>query len=148
MGARDTLRLEAGLALYGNDLDETTSPVEANLTWTMPKRRREDRRFLGASRILSEFTDGPSRRRVGIRPEGRRPVRDGAVLRTIEGGAAGVVTSGGYGPSVEGPVAMAYVGTDLANVGQQLIADVRGTDVSVTVADLPFSPHNYHRGAS
>ena len=148
LGARDTLRLEAGLALYGNDLDETTSPVEANLTWTMPKRRREDARFLGAKRILTEFADGPSRRRVGIRPDGRRPVRDGALLQTLDGAPAGVVTSGGYGPSIEGPVAMGYVATDLATTGQQLIANVRGTDVPVAVADLPFSPHNYNRGAS
>jgi aminomethyltransferase len=147
LGARDTLRLEAGLALYGNDLDETTTPVEADLTWTMPKRRREDARFLGAERILAEYRDGPSRRRVGLRPVGRRPVRDGTQLRTSDGEPAGVVSSGGYGPTAEGPVAMGYVPTELATDGQVLIADVRGNDVEVHVAPLPFTPHRYHRGS-
>ena len=147
LGARDTLRLEAGLALYGNDLDETTSPVEADLVWTMPKRRREDGRFLGAERILAEHRDGPSRRRVGLRPVGKRPVRDGTALRTTEDQPAGVVTSGGYGPTVEGPVAMGYVATELAEDGQVLVADVRGNDVEVHVAPLPFTPHRYHRGS-
>lgn len=146
LGARDTLRLEAGLALYGHDLDETTSPVEADLVWTMPKRRREDARFPGAERILAEHADGPSRRRVGLRPEGRRPVRDGTALRTAAGEPAGTVTSGGYGPTVGAPVAMGYVPTDLATEGQTLLADVRGTDVEVRVAALPFTPHRYHRG--
>ena len=147
LGARDTLRLEAGLALYGNDLDETTSPVEADLTWTMPKRRREDARFLGSARILAEHQDGPSRLRVGLRPVGKRPVRDGTALRTADGEPAGVVTSGGYGPTVEGPVAMGYVAAGLADEGRELVADVRGNDVEVHVAALPFAPHHYHRGS-
>jgi aminomethyltransferase len=147
LGARDSLRLEAGLALYGNDLDETTSPVEADLTWTMPKRRREDRRFLGADRIMTDYEQGPSRRRVGLRPVGKRPVRDGTPLRTTDGQSAGVVTSGGYGPTVEGPVAMGYVPTELATDGQVLVADVRGNDVEIHVAPLPFTPHHYHRGS-
>ena len=147
LGARDTLRLEAGLALYGNDLDETTSPVEADLVWTMPKRRREDGRFLGAERILAEHRDGPSRRRVGLRPVGKRPVRDGTALRTTDGRPAGVVTSGGYGPTVAGPVAMGYVAAALAEDGQVLVADVRGNDVEVHVAPLPFAPHRYYRGS-
>lgn len=147
LGARDTLRLEAGLALYGNDLDETTSPVEADLVWTMPKRRREDARFAGSTKILADYETGTTRKRVGLRPEGRRPVRDGSALRTEGGDPAGVVTSGGYGPTVEGPVAMGYVPTQLAEIGQRLIADVRGTDVEIIVADLPFTPHHYHRGS-
>ncbi|MGI9614480.1 MAG: glycine cleavage system aminomethyltransferase GcvT [Acidimicrobiales bacterium] len=147
LGARDTLRLEAGLALYGNDLDETTSPVEADLVWTMPKRRREDGRFLGAERILDEHRNGPTRRRVGLRPVGKRPVRDGTALRTADGQPAGAVTSGGYGPTLEGPVAMGYVATALAEDGQVLVADVRGNDVEVHVAPLPFTPHRYHRGS-
>ncbi len=147
LGARDTLRLEAGLALYGHDLDETTSPVEADLVWTMPKRRREDRRFLGAERIMADYENGPSRKRVGLRPTGRRPVRDETALRTADGSPAGVITSGGYGPTVEGPVAMGYVPTELADDGQALIADVRGKDVEIHVAPLPFAPHNYHRGS-
>ncbi len=147
LGARDTLRLEAGLPLYGNDLDEGTSPIEAGLAWTVPKRRRADARFPGAERILAELADGPPRRRVGLQPAGRRPVRDGAALRTADGDPAGRVSSGGFGPTVDRPVAMGYVRADLATPGTPLVADVRGADVDVTVADLPFTPHNYHRGA-
>lgn len=147
LGARDTLRLEAGLALYGNDLDETTTPVEADLVWTMPKRRREDRRFLGSERIMADYDNGPARKRVGLKPSGRRPVRDGTMLRTAEDASAGIITSGGYGPTVEGPVAMGYVPIELAVDGQPLIADVRGNDVEIHVAPLPFAPHHYHRGS-
>jgi aminomethyltransferase len=146
LGARDTLRLEAGLALYGHDLDEATSPIEAGLAWTVPKRRREEGGFAGAERILHEHDHGPSRKRVGLRPQGRRPVRDGSELRAPSGQPAGTVTSGGYGPTVGAPVAMGYVGAELAEPGQLLLADVRGSTVEVTVAALPFTPHNYHRG--
>jgi aminomethyltransferase len=150
LGARDTLRLEAGLSLYGNDLDETTSPVEADLVWTMPKRRREAGDFPGATRIQSELADAPSRVRVGIQPEGKRPVRDGATLRpagTDAGAAVGVVSSGGFGPTVDRPVAMGFVPPALAEVGTELVADVRGKDVSCSVCPLPFTPHRYQRGA-
>ncbi len=146
LGARDALRLEAGLCLYGNDLDETISPVEADLVWTMPKRRREAGDFLGSERILAELADGPSRTRVGLAPEGKRPVRDGATLRTLDGETIGIVTSGGYGPTVERPVAMGYVPPERSTVGTTLIADVRGNDVPCVVADLPFAPHRYVRG--
>lgn len=146
LGARDTLRLEAGLALYGNDLDETTSPIEADLAWTVPKRRRADARFPGAERILHELEHGPPRRRVGLRPAGRRPVRDGATLRTVDGEDAGVVTSGGYGPTVGGPVAMGYVASGFDDVGRVLISEVRGSEVELIVSELPFAPHRYHRG--
>ncbi len=147
LGARDALRLEAGLCLYGNDLDETISPVEANLVWSMPKRRREAGDFLGGQRVLDELAHGPSRVRVGLAPEGKRPVRDGAALRTPEGEAVGDVTSGGHGPTVERPVAMAYVPPLFADVGTRLIADVRGNDIPCVVAELPFIPHRYVRGA-
>jgi aminomethyltransferase len=145
LGARDTLRLEAGLCLYGNDLDETISPVEADLVWTMPKRRREAGDFPGSARILAELADGPSRVRVGLQPEGKRPVRDGAALRTPDGSEAGVTSSGGFGPSVERPVAMGFVPPALAEAGTALVADVRGKDVNCTVAPLPFAPHRYKR---
>ena len=147
LGARDALRLEAGLCLYGNDLDETTSPVEANLVWSMPKRRREAGDFPGGERILDELANGPSRIRVGLSPEGKRPVRDGAALRTPDGQPVGVVTSGGHGPTVERPVAMGYVPPALAAIGTRLIADVRGKDIPCVVVDLPFTPHRYVRGA-
>lgn len=152
LGARDTLRLEAGLCLYGNDLDETTSPVEADLVWTMPKRRREAGDFPGGARIQAELADRPNRIRVGIQPEGRRPVREGAALRPATDGAdggpsCGTVTSGGFGPSVDRPVAMGYVTPDQAADGTALVADVRGKDVACTVAPLPFFPHRFKRGA-
>ncbi|MFT7597862.1 MAG: aminomethyltransferase [Acidimicrobiales bacterium] len=145
LGARDTLRLEAGLCLYGNDLDETINPVEADLVWTMPKRRREAKDFPGADRIMHDYENGATRRRVGLAAEGRRPVRDHTELRTRDGEPAGIVTSGGYGPTVERPVAMGYVVTDHAHIGTNLVADVRGTDVPVTVVELPFAPHGYRR---
>lgn len=140
LGARDTLRLEAGLCLYGNDLDETTSPVEAGLAWTIQKRRREEGGFLGADRILAELGDGPARLRVGIGAEGRRPVRPPAPLRSADGAEVGVVTSGTFGPSVGAPVAMGYVSPAASEPGTALVADVRGSDVACTVAALPFVP--------
>lgn len=145
LGARDTLRLEASLCLYGNDLSETISPVEADLRWTMPKRRREAKDFPGADIIMNQYENGPDRIRVGLRAEGRRPVRDHTSLKTLDGEAAGEVSSGGYGPTVEHPVAMGYVPPSLATVGTKLIADVRGSDVTMTVVDLPFVAHNYRR---
>jgi aminomethyltransferase len=146
LGARDTLRLEAGLCLYGHDLDESTTPVEADLGWSIQARRRRDGGFPGAEVVLAQLADGPPRRRVGLAPEGRRPVRDHAPLRTTDGRPAGAVTSGGFGPTVGRPVAMGYVPTALAEVGTRLVAEVRGAEVPVTVAELPFTPHRYHRG--
>jgi aminomethyltransferase len=146
LGARDTLRLEAGLCLYGNDLNETISPVEADLRWAIPKRRREARDFPGADRILDEWENGPKRIRVGLSAEGKRPIRDGATLTTEDGSDAGIVTSGGYGPTVEAPVAMALVPPSLSAVSTRLIANVRGKEVACVVADLPFAPHRYFRG--
>ena len=149
LGARDTLRLEAGLCLYGNDLDEDTSPVEADLVWSMPKRRREAGDFLGAARVQAELADGPSRIRVGIQPEGKRPVRDGAAIHSSEDldtEAVGMVSSGGFGPTVDRPVAMGYVPPDKAAIGTRFAADVRGKPVACTVAELPFAPHRFHRG--
>lgn len=138
LGARDTLRLEAGLCLYGNDLDEATSPVEADLRWTIPKRRREAADFPGAQRILDEWDNGPRRIRIGLQPLGRRPVRDHATLRLRGGHTVGTVTSGGFGPSVEAPVAMGYVAPSAAAVGTELTADVRGRPVSWP--NCPSSP--------
>jgi aminomethyltransferase len=145
LGARDSLRLEAGLCLYGHDIDETTSPIEAGLTWSIQKRRREEGGFPGAGRVRRELSEGPSRRRIGLRPEGRAPVREGAAIRTKSGETVGRVTSGGFGPSVGAPIAMGYVVTALAEPGTELILDLRGKDVAARVAPLPFSPHRYHR---
>lgn len=144
LGARDTLRLEAGLCLYGNDLDETTSPVEADLVWSMPKRRRDAGDFPGGDRIKAELAGGVGRVRVGLAPTGKRPVRDGAIL-SVDDEPIGLVSSGGFGPTVERPVAMGYVHPDHAAGGTQLSADVRGTAHDVVVADLPFTPSGYRR---
>ncbi|MFV0525266.1 MAG: glycine cleavage system aminomethyltransferase GcvT [Acidimicrobiales bacterium] len=146
LGARDTLRLEAGLPLYGHDLDETTSPVEAGLTWTIPKRRRLEGGFPGVERIIRELADGPARIRVGLRAEGRRPVRDDAPVVDEAGRAVGLVTSGGYGPTVGGPVAMGYLSPELADPGRSLAAPIRSARVPIEVTALPFVPHRYHRG--
>ena len=151
LGARDSLRLEAGLCLYGSDLDPTTSPVEASLLWAMQKARRAGGAraggFPGAGRILDELANGASRRRVGLLPEGRAPVRGGAPIFAGEGDASpvGTVTSGAFGPNLGGPMAMGYVPGDLAATGTQLFAEVRGKKLPVTVAAMPFVKSNYKR---
>src|SRR5437899_3089173 len=108
LGARDSLRLEAGLCLYGHDIDTTTSPVEAALTWSIGKRRREQGGFPGTERVQAELRDGAKRLRVGIKPDGRAPAREGTEIRSAEGATIGVVSSGGFGPTVNGPVSMGY----------------------------------------
>ncbi|MEM6662990.1 MAG: glycine cleavage system aminomethyltransferase GcvT [Pseudomonadota bacterium] len=149
LGARDSLRLEAGLCLYGNDIDRETSPVEAGLTWAIQKvRRRGGEReggFPGAERILKELADGPSRRLVGLKPEGRAPVRAGATLHVGDGPEIGHVTSGVFGPTVEGPVAMGYVAAGHAAEGTALTAEVRGKRLPLTVQKLPFITPGYKR---
>jgi aminomethyltransferase len=145
LGARDSLRLEAGLCLYGHELDETTSPVEADLTWSIQKRRRLEGGFPGAERLQREWAKGPDRVRVGLIPEGRSPVREGAVIRDTAGTPVGIVTSGGFGPTVAGPIAMGYLPPALARPGSTALVDLRGKDVTVRVAALPFTPHRYHR---
>ena len=145
LGARDTLRLEAGLCLYGHDIDETTSPIEAGLTWTISKRRREAADFPGAARILGEIQDDVSRKRVGILPEGRAPAREGTIIHGPDDAEVGVITSGGFGPSVGGPVAMGYVPSGLAAAGSDLTLAVRKNKVPAKVVKMPFQPHRYHR---
>lgn len=149
LGARDSLRLEAGLCLYGHDIDTTTSPVEADLTWAIQKARRAGGAraggFPGAARILGELAEGPSRLRVGLSPEGRAPMREGTPLFTADGQEAGRVTSGGFGPSVAAPVAMGYVLRQHGAAGTALLGEVRGKRLPVTVTDLPFHPTRYKR---
>lgn len=147
LGARDSLRLEAGLCLYGHDIDETTTPIEAGLVWAVGKRRRESADFPGAQTILGQLNEGPGRRRVGLQPEGRAPVREGALIRNSAGAETGLVTSGGFGPTVGGPVAMGYVATADAVAGTELSIELRGRTVAATVADLPFVPANYKRAS-
>jgi aminomethyltransferase len=146
LGARDSLRLEAGLCLYGHDMDTGVTPVEANLSWAIQKSRR-DGGFAGDKVILPQLADGPARLRVGLLPDGRAPMREGVELfETADGGAAiGHVTSGGFGPSVEAPIAMGYVPTVLAATGTQLWGEVRGKRLPVTVAALPFRPSRFKR---
>lgn len=146
LAARDSLRLEAGLCLYGNDLDETTDPISAGLTWAIPKPLRAGGDHIGAERLAGIVSAGPSERRVGLQAEGRQPVRAGATLTDADGKPAGRVTSGGYGPSVEHPVAMGYVRNDLAAPETELFADVRGKPVTMRVARLPFITKRSHKG--
>ena len=146
LGARDSLRLEAGLCLYGHDIDETTSPIEADLAWAIQKRRRQDGGFPGAAIVQQQLAGGPPRRRVGLRPEGRAPMREGTVLQNDKGEEVGRVTSGGFGPTAGAPVAMGYVTADLSAVGTMLQAVVRGKALPCRVAALPFVAHNYFKG--
>ncbi|MBO9124405.1 glycine cleavage system aminomethyltransferase GcvT [Rhizobium sp. 16-488-2b] len=151
LGARDSLRLEAGLCLYGNDIDTTTTPVEAALVWAIQKARKTGGAraggFPGAERILSELDHGATRRRVGLKPDGKAPVRGHAKLYADQEGKTeiGEATSGGFGPSAEGPVAMGYVPVASANVGTVVYAEVRGKYLPVTVAALPFVTPTYKR---
>ncbi|QRM28461.1 glycine cleavage system aminomethyltransferase GcvT [Microvirga sp. VF16] len=145
LGARDSLRLEAGLCLYGHDIDTTTSPIEAGLIWSIQKRRREEGGFPGAERVQREIRDGAARVRVGIKPEGRAPAREGTVITTPDGREVGIVTSGGFGPTVNGPVAMGYVAKDVSAVGTDLHLIVRGKPLPAKVATMPFAPHRYKR---
>ncbi len=146
LGARDALRLEAGLCLYGHDIDTSTSPVEAGLAWSIQKRRREEGGFPGAERVLKELSDGARRLRVGLRPEGRVPAREGAEIRSQDGAPIGVVTSGGFSPTLGVPVAMGYVERAFAAPDTPVVLVVRGKDIPASVAALPFVPHRYYRG--
>ena len=146
LGARDSLRLEAGLCLYGHDIDTTTTPVEAALTWAVAKGRRESAGFPGAGIILAQITAGAARRRVGLLPEGRAPVREGAAICDSDGTEIGQVTSGGYSPVLERPIAMGYVATAFAEPGREVQVTLRGRTVATIVAALPFVEPHYHRG--
>ena len=143
LGARDSLRLEAGLCLYGHDIDQTTTPVEAGLRWTIGKRRREVGNFPGAPIILEQIAQGPNRRRIGIRPDGPAPAREGTVIEDESGTAVGHITSGGFGPTVGGPVAMGYVERSMAEEGCPLGLVVRGKRREARVVKLPFVAHRY-----
>jgi aminomethyltransferase len=145
LGARDSLRLEAGLCLYGHDIDDTTNPIEAALAWTIPKRRRAEANFLGARPILAMLADKPARRRVGILPTGRAPAREGTEIVAPDGAVIGRITSGGFGPSLGGPCAMGYVRADFAAIGTDIELMVRGKPLPAKVAAMPFVPHSYIR---
>ena len=146
LGARDSLRLEAGLCLYGHDIDQTTTPVEAGLLWSVGKRRRTEGGFPGAAIVQRQIADGVTRRRVGIKPEGRAPMREHTKLFDSEGTPIGEVTSGGFGPSVGGPVAMGYVETRCTKADTPITAEVRGKMHDAMVVRLPFVEQRYYRG--
>ena len=145
LGARDSLRLEAGLCLYGHELTPEITPVEAGLRWTIAKRRRDARDFPGADVILRQIQDGPERRLVGIRPEGRAPAREGTPIEDPAGARIGEVTSGGFGPTVGGPIALGYVRAQHAAPGTPLQLAIRGKPHPAAVVELPFVPHRYKR---
>ena len=143
LGARDSLRLEAGLCLYGNDIDELTTPIEAGLVWVIGKRRRAAWDFPGAAAIRDQLENGAVRHRVGIRPDGRAPARAQTDIVAGDGTAAGIITSGGFSPTLNTPVAMGYVRKDLAADGTALHLIVRGKNLPARVVPMPFVPHRY-----
>tara|TARA_R110000824_G_scaffold118960_19_gene272643 strand:+ start:62352 stop:63521 length:1170 start_codon:yes stop_codon:yes gene_type:complete len=145
LGARDSLRLEAGLCLYGHDIDETTTPVEGALTWTIAKRRREEANFPGAEIILGQIASGVSRKRVGILPEGKAPARDHTEVVDASGNVIGEITSGSYGPTVGGPIAMAYITTEFSKVGTEVQLMVRGKGRPAKIVGMPFVEKRFHR---
>ncbi len=145
LGARDSLRLEAGLCLYGHDIDETTDPVEANLVWSIAKRRKIDKDFPAADKIMDRVFNGTPRKRIGIRPDGRQPAREGSEIADKSGRVIGRITSGGFGPSLNAPVAMGYVETAFAADGTGIDLIVRGKPLPARVAPTPFVPHRYRR---
>jgi len=144
LGARDSLRLEAGLCLYGHDIDESTDPVEANLVWSIGKRRKQEGGFAGAAVVLEKLRNGAGRKRVGIRPDGKAPAREGTEI-VVGGKVIGKVTSGGFGPSLNGPCAMGYVQSEFSAIGTKLELLVRGKALAAEVVAMPFVPHRYKR---
>jgi aminomethyltransferase len=148
LGARDSLRLEAGLCLYGHDIDETTDPVEADLVWSIGKRRKEQKGFPAAEKIIARAANGAPRKRIGIRPEGRAPAREGTEIIDKNGRVIGRITSGGFGPSLNAPVAMGYLETAFAAEGTDIDLLVRGKPLPARVAPMPFVPHRYRRATT
>ena len=134
------------MCLYGHDIDTTTSPIEAGLAWSIQKRRRTEGGFPGAARIQAELKDGPSRMRVGIKPDGRAPAREGTEIVDSAGAKIGTITSGGFGPTVNGPIAMGYVAAAQAKPGTAVQLMVRGKPMPATIVPMPFAPHRYKRG--
>lgn len=145
LGARDSLRLEAGLPLYGHDMGPEILPVEANLNFALSKVRREEGNFAGADRVLGQYPDKAATKRIGLFVDGRQPVREGADVVDADGNIVGKVTSGGFSPTLQRPIAMAYVPTALAATGTDITVQQRKKQIACTVADMPFVPHNYHR---
>ncbi|MDO8289976.1 MAG: glycine cleavage system aminomethyltransferase GcvT [Parvibaculum sp.] len=148
LGARDSLRLEAGLCLYGHDIDETTTPIEGALGWTIGKRRRTEVNFPGANIIMDQIANGVKRKRVGILPDGKAPARDHTEITDASGKVIGEITSGSYGPTMGGPIAMGYVETEYAKVGTDIELMVRGKGRPAKIVALPFVEKRFHRPAT
>ena len=147
LGARDSLRLEAGLCLYGHDIDTSVSPIEAGLFWSIQKHRRgTGAGYLGAARVASDLADKTTKRLVGIKPEGRAPAREHTEIQDMDGNTIGKITSGGFGPTAGGPVAMGYVARNFTKAGTEVQLIVRGKARPATVVKMPFAPHRYYRG--
>ena len=147
LGARDSLRLEAGLCLYGHDIDTSVSPIEAGLFWSVQKHRRDpEAGYLGAARVASDLADKSTKRLVGIKPEGRAPAREHTEIQDMDGNSIGEITSGGFGPTVGGPVAMGYVARKFTKAGTAVQLIVRGKPRPASVVKMPFAPHRYYRG--
>lgn len=146
LGARDSLRLEAGLCLYGHDIDLTTTPAEADLLWSVPKRRREEANFPGADIVVKQISEGVTKKRVGIVPDGRAPAREGTEIQNMAGETIGTVTSGGFGPSFGGPIAMGHVVASAGDEDTQVQLIVRGKAMPARIAAMPFVPQNYRKG--
>jgi aminomethyltransferase len=150
LGARDSLRLEAGLCLYGHDIDQTTSIIEADLLWAVSKVRRPDGGraggYPGAQRLQNELSGKPSRRRVMLKPDGKAPVREGTELVNVSGDVVGQITSGGFGPSVGAPVAMGYVNQAMLDLGETVFASLRGKLIPCAVSRGSFLASKYYRG--
>lgn len=145
LGARDSLRLEAGLCLYGNDIDNDTTPIEANLLWAIQKRRRTEGGFPGAEIIQGQIANGTDRLLVGIKPDGRAPARAGVEVHSLDGDPLGAITSGSFGPTIGGPVAMGYVARSHATAGSKVNLIIRGKAQPATITDMPFVTQNYKR---
>jgi len=145
LGARDTLRLEAGLCLYGHDINEATSPIEANLKWAISARRREEGGFVGYGKIKSDMNGSLTRLRVGVKPEGKVIAREGVKIFSEDNKQIGSITSGTFGPSVNGPIAMGYVKLNFSKLGTKVLLEVRGKKYNATISELPFYKKNYVR---
>jgi aminomethyltransferase len=145
LGARDSLRLEAGLCLYGSDIDTTTTPIEANLSWIISKRRKLEGGFPGDHKIIEQINTGAPKLRVGIKPEGRAPARAHTEILSEAGQPIGEITSGGFGPSVNGPIAMGYVKAAYAAPGTKVQLVVRGQNLPAQIVNMPFAPHRYYK---
>ena len=146
LGARNSLRMEAGLCLYGNDISTLTSPVEAGLTWSIPKERIENGGFIGHENIKKDLIDGVEKKLVGIKPLGKLPAREGTQILSKNGKIIGEITSGGYSPSLQAPIAMGYINAEILQKNSEILLNVRGNSLPAEIVSLPFVEHKYFRG--